>query len=78
MQLFSVLFSRFHSVSVLMADRIGVEKSYLCHNGYRFFWFVFFFLNSVQSLVTCFLCVGMALMGFTYAFGNFFIGIISY
>jgi hypothetical protein len=66
MQLFSVLFFAFFiPVSALIADRINVENAYLCHNGH-FLVFSFFFLNSGSPvLVTLFLCIGMALMGFT-------------
>jgi MFS family permease len=62
-----LFFAFFIPVSALIADRIGQKNAYLCHNGHRFFWFCLsFFLNSGSPVLTLFLCIGMALMGFTY------------
>jgi predicted tellurium resistance membrane protein TerC len=46
----------------------GVENAYYATTAIAFFGFAFsFFLNSGSPvLVTLFLCIGMALMGFTY------------
>ncbi|CAM2992247.1 MFS transporter [Flavobacterium frigoris] len=70
MQLFSVLFfALFIPVSALIADRIGRRKMLIYTTiAIALFGFVFsLFLNSGNPLlVTFFLCVGMALMGFTY------------
>jgi MFS family permease len=70
MQLFSVLFfALFIPVSALIADRFGRRKTLIYSTiAIALFGFVFsFFLNSGSPvLVTLFLCVGMALMGFTY------------
>ncbi|MFE3870282.1 MFS transporter [Flavobacterium sp. ZS1P70] len=70
MQLFSVLFfALFIPVSALIADSIGRRKMLIYTTiAIGIFGFAFsFFLNSGSHvLVTLFLCVGMALMGFTY------------
>jgi MFS family permease len=64
---FGIVFRVFIPVSALIADRIGRRKCLLCHNGHRFFWFcLFFFLNSGSPVLVTLLCIGMALMGFTY------------
>ena len=70
MQLFSVLFfAGFIPVSALIADKIGRRKMLLYASiAIAIFGLFFsFFLNSGNTtLVTFFLCLGMALMGFTY------------
>lgn len=70
MQLFSVLFfALFIPVSALIADRVGRRKMLIYATiAIAVFGFAFsFFMNSGNPvLVTLFLCVGMALMGFTY------------
>jgi len=70
MQLFSVLFfAGFIPVSALIADKIGRRKMLLYASiAIAIFGLFFsFFLNSGSTtLVTFFLCLGMALMGFTY------------
>ena len=69
-QLFSVLFfALFIPVSALVADRIGRRTMLLIATiAIAFFGFCFsYFLNSGSTvMVTFFLCMGMALMGFTY------------
>ena len=70
MQLFSVLFfAGFIPVSAVIADKIGRRKMLLYASvAIAIFGLFFsFFLNSGNTtLVTFFLCLGMALMGFTY------------
>jgi metabolite-proton symporter len=70
MQLFSVLFfAGFIPVSAVIADKIGRRKMLLYASiAIAIFGLFFsFFLNSGSTtLVTFFLCLGMALMGFTY------------
>jgi len=70
MQLFSVLFfAGFIPVSAVIADKIGSRKMLLYASiAIAIFGLFFsFFLNSGSTtLVTFFLCLGMALMGFTY------------
>ncbi|WP_026714114.1 MFS transporter [Flavobacterium daejeonense] len=69
-QLFSVLFfALFIPVSALVADKIGRRKMLIYTTiTIAFFGFFFsYFLNSGNTfLVTAFVCMGMALMGFTY------------
>ncbi|KQB44439.1 Major facilitator superfamily MFS 1 [Flavobacterium daejeonense] len=69
-QLFSVLFfALFIPVSALVADKIGRRKMLIYTTiAIAFFGFFFsYFLNSGSTfLVTAFVCMGMALMGFTY------------
>ena len=69
-QLFSVLFfALFIPISALVADKIGRRKILIYTSAaIALFGFTFsYFLNSGSTvLVTLFLCVGMALMGFTY------------
>jgi hypothetical protein len=62
---FGIVFRVFHSCFCADCRSYHVEKCLF--NGHRFFWFcLFFFLNSGSPvLVTLFLCIGMALMGFT-------------
>ena len=70
MQLFSVLFfAAFIPISAVIADKIGRRKMliYASLAIAIFGLFFFAFLNSGSTiLVTFFLCLGMALMGFTY------------
>jgi metabolite-proton symporter len=70
MQLFSVLFfALFIPVSAVVADKIGRRKMLIIATiAIAIFGFFFsFFLNSGSTLmVTTFICMGMALMGFTY------------
>jgi MFS family permease len=62
---FGIVFAFFIPVSALIADRIGRRKMLIATQA--FFFCLFFFLNSGSPvLVTLFLCIGMALMGFTY------------
>jgi MFS family permease len=64
-----LFFAFFIPVSALIADRIGRRKMLIyATTAIVFFGFAFFFfLNSGSPvLVTLFLCIGMALMGFTY------------
>jgi metabolite-proton symporter len=69
-QLFSVLFfALFIPVSALVADKIGRRKMLIYTTiAIAVFGFFFsYFLNSGSTvLVTTFVCMGMALMGFTY------------
>jgi MFS family permease len=69
-QLFSVLFfALFIPISAVVADRIGRRKVLIITTAAIavFGFFFSFFLNSGNSvMVTFFLCLGMALMGFTY------------
>ena len=69
-QLFSVLFfALFIPVSAVVADRIGRRKMLIIATvAIAVFGFFFsYFLNSGSAvLVTAFICMGMALMGFTY------------
>lgn len=69
-QLLSVLFfALFIPVSALVADKIGRRKMLIYTTvAIAFFGFFFsYFLNSGSTfLVTAFVCMGMALMGFTY------------
>ena len=70
LQLFSVLFFAVCiPVSAVVADRIGRRKILMLATALIavFGFFFSFFLNSGQnSLITTFVCMGMALMGFTY------------
>jgi metabolite-proton symporter len=70
MQLFSVLFfAGFIPVSAVIADKIGRRKMLIYASvAIAIFGFFFsFFINSGSTiLLTFFLCLGMALMGFTY------------
>jgi MFS family permease len=64
-----LFFAFFIPVSALIADRIGRRKMLIyATTAIVFFGFAFlFFLEFRQSSsVTLFLCIGMALMGFTY------------
>ncbi len=69
-QLFSVLFfALFIPISALVADKIGRRKMLIYTTiAIAIFGFFFsYFLNSGSTvLVTAFVCMGMALMGFTY------------
>jgi metabolite-proton symporter len=69
-QLFSVLFfAAFIPISAVIADKIGRRKMLIYASLAIAIFGLFFapFLNSGSTiLVTIFLCVGMALMGFTY------------
>jgi len=69
-QLFSVLFfAAFIPISAVVADKIGRRKMLIIATvAIALFGFTFsYFLNSGSVvMVTFFLCVGMALMGFTY------------
>jgi metabolite-proton symporter len=69
-QLFSVLFfALFIPVSAVVADKIGRRKMLIIATiAIAVFGFFFsYFLNSGSTvLVTAFICMGMALMGFTY------------
>lgn len=69
-QLFSVLFfALFIPISALVADKIGRRKMLIYTTiAIAIFGFFFsYFLNSGSAvLVTAFVCMGMALMGFTY------------
>lgn len=69
-QLFSVLFfALFIPVSAVVADKIGRRKMLIgATTAIAIFGFFFsYFLNSGSTvLVTAFVCMGMALMGFTY------------
>ncbi|MFA9191724.1 MFS transporter [Flavobacterium sp. FZUC8N2.13] len=69
-QLFSVLFfALFIPVSAVVADKIGRRKMLILATiAIALFGFFFsYFLNSGSTfLVTAFICMGMALMGFTY------------
>lgn len=69
-QLFSVLFfALFIPISALVADKIGRRKMLVYTTiAIAIFGFFFsYFLNSGSTvLVTTFVCMGMALMGFTY------------
>lgn len=69
-QLFSVLFfAAFIPISAVIADRIGRRKMLIYASLAIAIFGLFFsqFLNSGSTvLVTLFLCLGMALMGFTY------------
>lgn len=69
-QLFSVLFfALFIPISALVADKIGRRKMLIYTTiAIAIFGFFFsYFLNSGSTvLVTTFVCMGMALMGFTY------------
>ena len=70
MQLFSVLFfAAFIPISAVLSDKIGRRKM-LIYASFAITIFGLFFellLNSGNTiLVTFFLCLGMALMGFTY------------
>jgi hypothetical protein len=81
MQLFSVLFLRFHSCFCPDGRSSVVEKCLFMPQRLSLFWFrIFLFLKFRQFSPRDFVFVfGMALMGFTYGpLGNFFIGIISY
>jgi metabolite-proton symporter len=70
MQLFSVLFfAAFIPISAVIADKIGRRKMLIYASLAIAIFGLFFslFLNSGSTiLVTFFLCLGMALMGFTY------------
>jgi metabolite-proton symporter len=70
MQLFSVLFfAAFIPISAVIADKIGRRKMLIYASVAIAVFGLFFspFLNSGNTiLVTLFLCLGMALMGFTY------------
>ncbi|MBC5863218.1 MFS transporter [Flavobacterium turcicum] len=70
LQLFSVLFFAICiPVSAVVADRFGRRKILMLATALIavFGFFFSFFLNSGQnSLITTFVCMGMALMGFTY------------
>ena len=70
MQLFSVLFfAAFIPISAVIADKIGRRKMLIYASIAIAIFGLFFslFLNSGSTiLVTFFLCLGMALMGFTY------------
>lgn len=70
MQLFSVLFfAAFIPISAVIADKIGRRKMLIYASLAIAIFGLFFsaFLNSGNTiLVTFFLCLGMALMGFTY------------
>jgi metabolite-proton symporter len=70
MQLFSVLFfAAFIPISAVIADKIGRRKMLIYASVAIAVFGLFFslFLNSGSTiLVTLFLCLGMALMGFTY------------
>lgn len=70
MQLFSVLFfALFIPVSAVVADKIGRRKMLIIATiAIALFGFFFsFFLNSGSTvMITSFICMGMALMGFTY------------
>lgn len=69
-QLFSVLFfALFIPISAVVADKIGRRKMLIYTTiAIAIFGFFFsYFLNSGSTvLVTTFVCMGMALMGFTY------------
>ena len=69
-QLFSVLFfALFIPVSAVVADKIGRRKMLIAvTTAIAIFGFFFsYFLNSGSTvMVTSFICIGMALMGFTY------------
>ncbi|MES2574688.1 MAG: MFS transporter [Bacteroidota bacterium] len=69
-QLFSVLFfALFIPISAVVADKIGRRKMLIIATiAIAVFGFFFsYFLNSGSTvLVTAFICMGMALMGFTY------------
>jgi len=69
-QLFSVLFfALFIPVSAVVADKIGRRKMLIAvTTAIAIFGFFFsYFLNSGSTvMVTAFICIGMALMGFTY------------
>ncbi|MFA9187601.1 MFS transporter [Flavobacterium sp. FBOR7N2.3] len=69
-QLFSVLFFAFFiPISAVVADKIGRRKMLIAATtAIAIFGFFFsYFLNSGSTvLVTAFICIGMALMGFTY------------
>lgn len=70
MQLFSVLFfALFIPISAVVADKIGRRKMLMIATvAIALFGFTFsYFLNSgSETMVTLFVCIGMALMGFTY------------
>ncbi|MBQ0908145.1 MHS family MFS transporter [Flavobacterium sp. F-328] len=70
LQLFSVLFFAICiPVSAVVADRFGRRKILMLATALIavFGFFFSFFLNSGQNiLITTFVCMGMALMGFTY------------
>ncbi len=70
MQLFSVLFfAAFIPISAVIADKIGRRKMLIYASLAIAIFGLFFsaFLNTGSTiLVTFFLCLGMALMGFTY------------
>jgi len=70
MQLFSVLFfALFIPFSAVVADKIGRRKMLIIATAIIavFGFFFSYFLNSGNPvMVTLFLCIGMALMGFTY------------
>jgi metabolite-proton symporter len=70
MQLFSVLFfAAFIPISAVIADKIGRRKMLIYASAAIAVFGLFFslFLNSGSTiLVALFLCLGMALMGFTY------------
>jgi metabolite-proton symporter len=70
MQLFSVLFfAVFIPISAVIADKIGRRKMLIYASAAIAVFGLFFslFLNSGSTiLVALFLCLGMALMGFTY------------
>ena len=69
-QLFSVLFfALFIPISAVVADKIGRRKMLiLVTTAIAIFGFFFsYFLNSGSTvMITSFICIGMALMGFTY------------
>jgi MFS family permease len=72
MQLFSVLFCVFFSVSAILADRIGRRKMLIYATIAILFWFCIFFPKFRKFfLVTFFLCLGMTLMGLPMAIRNF-------
>jgi hypothetical protein len=62
------LCSCFGIVFRFLSALIAIAKNAYSTTAIAFFWFcLFFFLNSGSPvLVTLFLCIGMALMGFTY------------
>jgi MFS family permease len=69
-QLFSVLFfALFIPVSALVADAIGRRKMLIFATiaiAVFGFFFSFFLSSGSAVMVTVFVCIGMALMGFTY------------
>lgn len=69
-QLFSVLFfALFIPISALVADKLGRRKVLIITTAVIAvfgFWFSFFLNSGNSFMVTFFLCLGMALMGFTY------------